>query len=56
MNQYRIRLRNKLRQLIYKPKGGKSKLMPPEISEALDNIDKEIEKTITPLLADFFKN
>jgi len=55
MYQYRIRIRNRLRQLIYKPKKGKYTFLPMHVSEALDAIDKEIEDTISPLLEEFFR-
>ncbi|MCL2360617.1 MAG: hypothetical protein FWC73_02250 [Defluviitaleaceae bacterium] len=55
MYQYRIRIRNKIRQLIYRPRRKQSSLISTQVSETLTEIDRQIEKKITPLLSELFK-
>ena len=51
---YKIRIRNRILQALYRPRAGRGRLLSPKTLEALDDIDKGIEDKITPLLADFF--
>jgi len=55
MYQYRIRIRNLLLQKMYKPRRGKSRFISAQAMEALEEIERRIEDTITPLLADLFE-
>jgi len=55
MIRYRIRIRNRLLQHLYRPRAGsKSRFLSAETLAAFDELDKAVEKKITPLLADFF--
>jgi len=51
---YRIRIRNRLLQLFYRPRVGRTRLLSASAREALDAIDRRIEETITPLLSELF--
>jgi len=55
MYQFRIRIRNRILQKLYKPRRGKSRFIPAQAMEALEEIDRRIEETITPLLSDLFE-
>jgi len=55
MRKYRIRIRNILRQKLYRPKRDKSRFITAQAMSALDEIDRQIEENITPLLSDLFK-
>jgi len=48
------RTRNRILQAFYRPTKYKKGLLPKNILSALDEIDKGIEETITPLLNDLF--
>jgi len=50
-----LRLRNKLRQVFYRPEDVVLVKLSERAKEMLDSIDNEIEERITPLLEDFFK-
>ena len=55
MYAYRIRIRNRLLQKLYKPRKSPSKFFASEKAiKALDEIDKSISEKITPLLSDLF--
>jgi len=55
MYQYRVRIRNKLLQKLYKPKRSKSSFITTKAMSALDEIDRHIEEKVTPLLSELFK-
>jgi len=55
MHKYRKRIRNKLLQMFYKPRRGKSSLFTAQAMSALDEIDRHIEEKITPLLTEIFE-
>jgi hypothetical protein len=50
----KIRLRNRLLQLLYKPAKGKTRFISAEASSFLDDLNKRLEEKITPLLAGLF--
>ena len=54
MYQYRIRIRNRILQKLYRPRRGKSRFLTAEALSALDEIDRRIEEEITPLLSGLF--
>lgn len=56
MYNYRIRIRNRLLQAFYRPKGAKSQMFSRQTLSVLDEIDKKIEETITPIFKDLFKD
>ena len=51
MYQYRIRIRNRILQKLYRPRHKKSRFLTSEVIAALDEIDRRIEEEITPLLS-----
>ncbi|MCL2204676.1 MAG: hypothetical protein FWB88_12140 [Defluviitaleaceae bacterium] len=53
---YRIRLRNRLLQMLYKPRKGESRYVSTEARSFLDDLDKKINEKITPLLASLFED
>ncbi|MCL2378701.1 MAG: hypothetical protein FWC77_06220 [Defluviitaleaceae bacterium] len=53
MYQYRIRIRNRILQKLYKPMR-KNRFITGRALSALDEIDRRIEETITPLLSELF--
>jgi len=55
MYQYRVRIRNKLLQMLYKPKRSKGIFITNKAMSALDEIDRHIEEKVTPLLSELFK-
>jgi len=55
MYQYRIRIRNRILQKLYRPRRGKCRFISTQAIEALDEIDRCIEEEITPLLSEFFR-
>ena len=52
MRYYRIRIKNRLLQAMYRPRV--TSIIPSYTWLALDEIDKRIEEKITPLLAELF--
>jgi hypothetical protein len=52
----RIRIRNRILQVLYRPKASRNgfSLFSKDILSAFDEIESGIEKNITPLLSDFF--
>ena len=56
MYQYRVRIRNRLLQLFYKPRRNKNGFfaLSDQALSALDEIDRRINEEITPLLSDLF--
>jgi hypothetical protein len=54
MRHYRIRIRNRLLQLLYRPKAARSRYISAEALSLFDEWDKKIEEKITPLLASLF--
>jgi hypothetical protein len=56
MLRYRIRLRNRLLQLFYKPnrRPGKPRYISADALSFFDELDKKLEEKITPLLNDLF--
>ena len=54
MYQYRIRIRNRILQKLYKPRRGKSRFISAQAMSALEEIDRRIEEKITPLLEGLF--
>jgi len=55
MYQYRIRIKNKILQKLYRPRRGKTPFLTTQAIEALDEIDRRIEEKITPLLSALFE-
>ena len=54
MYQYRIRIRNRILQKLYRPRRGKSRFISQEAIAALKELDRRIEEEITPLLSGLF--
>jgi len=54
MFYYRNRIRNRLLQAFYRPRRSRGGIFSASAFDALDEIDKSIEKSITPLLSEFF--
>jgi len=54
MYQYRIRIRNRILQKLYRPRRGKSRFITAQALLALEEIDRRIEEEITPLLSELF--
>ncbi|MCL2189565.1 MAG: hypothetical protein FWC16_10780 [Defluviitaleaceae bacterium] len=52
---YRIRLRNRLLQMMYRPKIRRARFISAEAYSFLDELDKRIEEKVTPLLRDLFE-
>ena len=48
------RIRNKILQLLYRPKNTKNTFLSAQTLDAFSAIDKAIEKKITPLLSGLF--
>jgi len=55
MYQYRIRIRNRILQKLYKPRRGKSRFISTQALSALDELNRRIEEQITPLLSEIFE-
>ncbi|MCL2839325.1 MAG: hypothetical protein FWE05_01015 [Defluviitaleaceae bacterium] len=58
MGYYKYRMRNRLRQTFYKPLRPRSqnKVLASKVLAAFDEIDKNIEEKITPLLSGLFRD
>jgi hypothetical protein len=54
MLRYRIRIRNRLLQLLYRPATGKPRFISAEALAFLDDLDKRLEEKVTPLLESLF--
>ena len=54
MYQYRIRIRNRVLQKLYRPRKGRRRFLTAQALCALDEIDRRIEEKITPLLSELF--
>jgi len=52
MLRYRIRIKNRLLQAMYRPRA--KRILPTDALRALDEIDKRIDEKITPLLSELF--
>ena len=50
----RYRLRNRILQMMYRPRRGKSRFFSKDVVDALYEIDRRIEEDITPLLSELF--
>ena len=50
----RYRFRNRILQLLYRPRRGKSRFFSQETIDALNEIDRRIEEEITPFLSGLF--
>ncbi|MCL2571905.1 MAG: hypothetical protein FWE11_05835 [Defluviitaleaceae bacterium] len=55
MYQYRIRIKNKILQKLYRPRRTKIPFFTIQAMEALEEIDRRIEEKITPLLSELFE-
>jgi len=54
MCQYRIRIKNRLLQKLYRPRRNRARFLSADILQTLDEIDSRIEEVITPFLEDIF--
>ena len=54
MYQYRIRIRNRILQILYRPRRVRSRFISANAMSALEEIDRCIEEDITPLLSELF--
>ena len=54
MYQYRIRIRNRILQKLYRPRRSRGRFLTARTLAALDEIDRRIEEEITPLLSGLF--
>jgi len=54
MYNYRIRIRNRILQKLYKPRRTRSRFITTQAISALEEIERRIEEQITPLLSDLF--
>jgi len=55
MYQYRIRIRNRILQKLYRPRRSKNRFITAQAIAALEEIDRRIEENITPLLSEIFE-
>jgi len=54
MYQYRIRIKNRILQKLYRPRRRNTRFLTTEVLQALDEIDRRIEEVITPFMDDIF--
>jgi len=54
MYQYRIRIKNRLLQKLYRPRRRSTRFLTADALQALEEIDRRIEEAVTPFLDDFF--
>ncbi|MCL2603759.1 MAG: hypothetical protein FWD90_04710 [Defluviitaleaceae bacterium] len=54
MLRYKIRIRNRLLQFLYKPVKSKPRFISAECLSFLDDLDKRVEEKVTPLLESLF--
>ena len=54
MYRQRIRIKNRILQMLYRPKRGQSRFFTAHTIAALEEIDRRIEEEITPLLSGLF--
>ena len=50
------RTRNRILQALYRPRISRGRFFSVQALATLDEIDRSIEDTITPLLSEFFKD
>ena len=56
MYQHRIRIKNRLLQMFYRPRRKQGRILNARTMSVLDELDRHIEEEITPLLSGLFKN
>ena len=54
MYRHSIRIRNRILQMLYRPRRGRSRFITAQAISALEEIDRRIDEEITPLLSGLF--